>query len=137
MTGILSATSREVIRRNAAYLPAYSFLLGLLALTGFMALALAVDKLPEFSEQFATYKSNFAVPALILHIFPGWFAGDKKRRMQNSFRSSSNSERSCLSLLSLSNMQFSYNCSVAYGSARQFQQSLSVSILVGLMSGRY
>src|SRR5258705_7868399 len=34
MTGVLSATSRDVIRRNAAYLPAYSFLLRLLALTG-------------------------------------------------------------------------------------------------------
>jgi SSS family solute:Na+ symporter len=75
MTGVLSASSRDVIRRNAAYLPAYSFLLGLLALTGFMALAMGVDKLPEFAPQFAQYKSNFAVPALILHSFPDWFAG--------------------------------------------------------------
>jgi solute:Na+ symporter, SSS family len=75
MTGVLSATNREVIRRNAAYLPAYSFLLGLLALTGFMAVAAGVDKLPEFAPQFAQYKSNFAVPALILHSFPDWFVG--------------------------------------------------------------
>jgi solute:Na+ symporter, SSS family len=75
MTGVLSATNREVIRRNAAYLPAYSFLLGLLALTGFMAIAAGVDKLPEFAPQFAQYKSNFAVPALILHSFPDWFVG--------------------------------------------------------------
>jgi SSS family solute:Na+ symporter len=75
MTGVLSASSRDVIRRNAAYLPAYSFMLGLLALTGFMALAMGVDKLPEFAPQFAQYKSNFAVPALILHSFPDWFAG--------------------------------------------------------------
>jgi len=75
ITGVLSATSREVIRRNAAYLPAYSFLLGLLALAGFMAIAAGVDKLPEFAPQFAHYKSNFAVPALILHAFPDWFAG--------------------------------------------------------------
>ena len=75
MTGVLSSSSREVIRRNAAYLPAYSFLLGLLALTGFMALALGVDKMPEFAPQFEHYKSNFAVPALILHAFPDWFAG--------------------------------------------------------------
>jgi SSS family solute:Na+ symporter len=75
MTGVLAATHRNVIRRNAAYLPAYSFLLGILALTGFMAFAAGVDKLPEFAPQFAQYKSNFAVPALILHSFPAWFAG--------------------------------------------------------------
>ncbi|MGO4706814.1 monocarboxylate uptake permease MctP [Microvirga sp. 2MCAF38] len=75
MTAIFSSSGREVIRRNAAYLPAYSFLLGLLALTGFMALAVSVDKLPEFAPQFARYGSNFAVPALILHSFPDWFAG--------------------------------------------------------------
>ena len=75
MTGVLSSSSREVIRRNAAWLPAYSFLLGLLALTGFMALVAGVDKLPEFAPQFAQYKTNFAVPALILHAFPDWFAG--------------------------------------------------------------
>ena len=75
MTAVLSSSGREVIRRNAAYLPAYSFMLGLLALTGFMALAVGVDKLPEFAPQFAQYKSNFAVPALILHAFPDWFVG--------------------------------------------------------------
>ena len=75
MTGVLSATSAHVIRRNAIYLPAYSFLLGLLAITGFMALAAGVASLPEYAPQFAQYKSNFAIPALILHSFPDWFAG--------------------------------------------------------------
>ena len=75
MTGVLSATSAEVIRRNAIYLPAYTFLLGLLALTGFMALAAGVASLPEFAPQFEQYKANFAIPALILHSFPDWFAG--------------------------------------------------------------
>ena len=75
MTGVLSATSGEVIRRNAIYLPAYSFLLGLLAITGFMAIAAGVASLPEYSAQFAQYKNNFAIPALILHAFPDWFAG--------------------------------------------------------------
>jgi len=75
MTAVLSATNPHVIRRNAAYLPAYSFLLGLLALTGFMALAAGVASMPEYASQFDLYKSNFAVPALILHSFPDWFAG--------------------------------------------------------------
>jgi solute:Na+ symporter, SSS family len=75
MTGVLSATSAEVIRRNAIYLPAYSLLLGLLAITGFMAIAAGVASMPEYSAQFAQYKSNFAIPALILHFFPDWFAG--------------------------------------------------------------
>src|SRR5581483_5951774 len=39
ITGILSANSGRVIRRNAALLPAYSFMLGLLALFGFFAIA--------------------------------------------------------------------------------------------------
>src|ERR1700676_3759734 len=69
ITAVLSSTAGKMISRNAAYLPAYSFLLGLLALAGFMALAMGVDKLPEFAPQFAQYKSNFAVPALILHAF--------------------------------------------------------------------
>ncbi len=75
ITGVLSASSRGAIRRNAVYLPAYSLMLALLALTGFMALAMGVDKLPEFAAQFQHYKANFTVPALILHAFPAWFVG--------------------------------------------------------------
>jgi solute:Na+ symporter, SSS family len=37
--------------------------------------AVGIDKAPEFSAQFAHYKANFAVPALILHAFPDWFVG--------------------------------------------------------------
>ena len=75
MTGILSASSRHAVRRNAALLPAYSFMLGLLTLLGFMALAVGVDKLPQYAEGFKLFKANFAVPALLLHSFPGWFVG--------------------------------------------------------------
>jgi solute:Na+ symporter, SSS family len=75
MTGILSASSGRAVRRNAALLPAYSFVLGLLALLGFFALAAGVDKLPEFADGFKQFKTNFAVPALMLHSFPAWFAG--------------------------------------------------------------
>lgn len=75
MTAVMSANSRHVIRRNAALLPAYSFMLGLLAVTGFMAIVTGVDKLPEFADQFKQYGSSFTVPALLLHAFPSWFVG--------------------------------------------------------------
>jgi SSS family solute:Na+ symporter len=75
LTGILSSSSQRVIRRNAALLPAYSAALGILALFGFMALALHVGDRPEFADGFARYGSNFAVPALILDVFPSWFVG--------------------------------------------------------------
>src|ERR1700723_2555494 len=75
LTGILSASSGRVIRRNAAMLPGYTFMLGLLALFGFFVIASGVDKLPEYAAGFKQFGNNFAVPALLLHSFPGWFAG--------------------------------------------------------------
>jgi solute:Na+ symporter, SSS family len=75
VTAILSASSGHAVRRNAAMLPAYSFVLGLLALLGFMAIAAGVDKLPEYADGFKQFKANFAVPALILQMFPAWFVG--------------------------------------------------------------
>ncbi|HEY4038426.1 MAG TPA: sodium:solute symporter, partial [Burkholderiaceae bacterium] len=75
MTGILSASSAHAVRRNAALLPAYSLMLGLLALLGFMAIAAGVDKAPEFADGFKQFKANFAVPALLLQMFPSWFVG--------------------------------------------------------------
>ncbi len=75
MTGILSASGPRVIKRNAVLLPAYSLLLGLLALIGFMALAAGVKTMPQFAAGFARYGASFAVPAVLLNSFPGWFAG--------------------------------------------------------------
>jgi solute:Na+ symporter, SSS family len=75
ITGILSASSGQAVRRNAAMLPAYSLVLGLLALLGFMAIAAGVDRLPQYADAFKQFKTNFAVPALILQMFPTWFAG--------------------------------------------------------------
>jgi SSS family solute:Na+ symporter len=75
ITGILSASSGGAIRRNAALLPGYSFMLGLLALIGFFALAAGVGKLPEYAAGFRQFGNNFAVPALFLHSFPAWFVG--------------------------------------------------------------
>ncbi|KAF1052140.1 MAG: Monocarboxylate transport permease protein [Burkholderia gladioli] len=75
VTAILSSSSGNTIRRNMAMLPAYSFVLGLLALLGYMALASGVKDMPEFAPYFKAYGANFAVPALFLHFFPSWFVG--------------------------------------------------------------
>jgi solute:Na+ symporter, SSS family len=75
LTGILSASSGHAIRRNAALLPGYSFMLGLLALVGFFAIAAGVGSLPQYAAGFKQFGANFAVPALFLHAFPSWFVG--------------------------------------------------------------
>jgi len=75
ITGILSSSSGRVVRRNAAMLPAYSLMLGLLALVGFMAVAIGVQGMPEFAAGFKRYSNNFSVPALFMAMFPSWFVG--------------------------------------------------------------
>jgi len=75
LTGILSASSGQAIRRNAAMLPGYTFMLGVLALFGFFVIAAGVDKLPEYAAGFKQFGNNFAVPALLMHSFPSWFVG--------------------------------------------------------------
>src|ERR1700736_4982092 len=75
LTGILSASSSHAIRRNAALLPGYSLMLGLLALFGFFAIAAGVANLPQYAAGFNQFGNNFAVPALLLHSFPSWFVG--------------------------------------------------------------
>ncbi len=68
LTGVLSTNSRRVVRRNAALLPAYTFLLGMIGLLGYVAIAVGVKPSP-------IYKSNIALPALFVQMFPPWFAG--------------------------------------------------------------
>lgn len=75
LTGILSASSGDAIRRNAVAMQIYSFVLALLLLLGFMALAAGVRSLPEFSDGFARFGNIYAVPALFNHMFPQWFVG--------------------------------------------------------------
>ena len=65
LTGVLAARSADTIRRNAVMLPAYTLLLGLIALLGLMARAAGIH---------AAHASS-VVPLLFLSIFPGWFAG--------------------------------------------------------------
>jgi SSS family solute:Na+ symporter len=75
LTGVLSAKSGNVIRRNAAALAAYSVIVGLIGLLGYMAIAAEVDKNPAYQAGFAQFGANFAVPALFLAFFPSWFVG--------------------------------------------------------------
>ncbi len=65
ITSVLAARSREVIRRNAALLPIYSLLLGLLALLGYCAVAAGI----------VTKDASTVVPALFARYFPDWFDG--------------------------------------------------------------
>ncbi|WP_010506884.1 sodium:solute symporter family protein [Komagataeibacter europaeus] len=65
LTGILAAKSADTIRQNAVFLPAYTIVLGLIALLGLMAHAAGI----------VTTSSSQVVPQLFLAIFPPWFAG--------------------------------------------------------------
>ena len=73
ITGVLASKNRSVIKRNMSALPAYSFLLGLLALLGYAAISAGVKPLPGARE--GTVDSNTVVPLLFDTQFPAWFAG--------------------------------------------------------------
>ena len=75
VTGLLSSSSRHVVRRNAMVLPAYSVALALIALLGYMSVAAGVKFMPAYAPGFASFGANFAVPALFLLMFPPWFCG--------------------------------------------------------------
>ncbi len=75
VTGLLASRSRDVIKRNMAALPAYSFVLGLLALLGYMAIAAGVTPIGADPEAGVAGDSNTIVPLLYDAMFPDWFAG--------------------------------------------------------------
>jgi SSS family solute:Na+ symporter len=71
ITATLSSRSRNTIRHNATILPAYSFVLGLLALLGWVAIAagtkpIGLDGKPN---------AQLVIPQLFEDYFPAWFAG--------------------------------------------------------------
>jgi SSS family solute:Na+ symporter len=70
---VLASRSRDTIKRNMAALPAYSFVLGLLALLGYMAIAAGVT--PTTNPLSGKPDSNTVVPLLFDKMFPDWFAG--------------------------------------------------------------
>lgn len=65
LTGIFAAKSADTIRKNAIFLPAYTVLLGLIALLGYMA----------YAANLPIKNNNDVVPALFNALFPPWFAG--------------------------------------------------------------
>jgi SSS family solute:Na+ symporter len=65
LTGIFASKSADTIRKNAILLPAYTLLLGLIALLGYMAYAAHIK----------VASNNDVVPALFKELFPSWFAG--------------------------------------------------------------
>jgi SSS family solute:Na+ symporter len=71
VTAVLSTRTRDTSRRNAAILPAYSLLLGLIALLGYMALAAKVNTVGFDGKK----NAQLAVPQLFADMFPSWFAG--------------------------------------------------------------
>jgi SSS family solute:Na+ symporter len=83
VTGVLAAGDRKSIKRNMAALPAYSFILGLLALLGFMAIAAGIKPTAtgetltaiDGTEIGPKTDGNTVVPLLFEQVFPDWFAG--------------------------------------------------------------
>ncbi|MDQ1674198.1 MAG: solute:Na+ symporter, family [Frankiaceae bacterium] len=71
VTAVLASRSRDTIKRNMAALPAYSFVLGLIALLGFMAIAAGI-KPGNLGDK---PNPNTVVPLLFDQQFPSWFAG--------------------------------------------------------------
>ncbi|GLY14377.1 solute:Na+ symporter, SSS family protein [Kineosporia sp. NBRC 101677] len=71
LTSVLAAKDRDTIKKNMSALPAYSFLLGLIALLGYMALAAGIK--PVTSE--GKTDTNTIVPLLFDQMFPSWFTG--------------------------------------------------------------
>jgi SSS family solute:Na+ symporter len=73
VTGVLASRSRDVIKRNMSALPAYSLLLGLIALLGYVAIAARTR--PIVNGATGRPDSNTIVPVLFDNQFPDWFAG--------------------------------------------------------------
>ncbi|HXP56595.1 MAG TPA: sodium:solute symporter, partial [Streptosporangiaceae bacterium] len=72
VTGVLASKSRNTVKKNMALLPAYSLMLGFIALLGYMALAAHVKPVGGTAKAPDT---TTIVPVLFNSEFPRWFAG--------------------------------------------------------------
>ncbi len=68
LTAVFSSKSQRTIKRNASFLPAYSFMLGMIGLLGFMAIAAGIKPTAAFG-------NNSAIADLFQKMFPSWFTG--------------------------------------------------------------
>jgi SSS family solute:Na+ symporter len=75
MTAVLSSRGRKVVRRNTAILPAYSFMLALLALLGYAAIWEMKHNGMTVYGRDGVANTQLAVPHLFEQLFPSWFAG--------------------------------------------------------------
>ncbi len=66
VTGVLGSRSRKTVKLNMSILPLYTFLLGLIALMGYMALSMGLKPSTE-------YGANGIVPQMLMHNFPAPF----------------------------------------------------------------
>ena len=75
VTGVLASRGRKVLKRNMSALPAYSLLLGLLALLGYVAIAAGTKALTNNATGRAD--TNTIVPQLFMdkNLFSSWFTG--------------------------------------------------------------
>ncbi len=68
ITGVFSSRSQRVIKRNAALMPIYTLVLGLIALLGYMAIASGIHPTKP-------YLANGVIPSLLSKSFPAPFVG--------------------------------------------------------------
>ncbi|MFJ8910771.1 monocarboxylate uptake permease MctP [Amycolatopsis sp. NPDC102389] len=73
LTSVLASRGRSVIKRNMVALPAYSLVLGLLALLGYVAISASVS--PITNNATGKPDTNTVVPVLFDSQFSSWFAG--------------------------------------------------------------
>ncbi|MBE1580698.1 monocarboxylate uptake permease MctP [Amycolatopsis roodepoortensis] len=73
LTSVLASRGRSVIKRNMVALPAYSLVLGLLALLGYVAISASVS--PITNNATGKPDTNTVVPVLFDTQFSSWFAG--------------------------------------------------------------
>ncbi len=75
VTGVLAVRSRDTVRKIVAALPAYSFVLGLMALVGFVAISEGVVPIGADPDAGVPGDRNTVAPQVFQHLLPDWGAG--------------------------------------------------------------